>query len=121
MLYKRDYQQPFWRGFLHAVLVGMYSLILSLILASLDRLFGSGVGVIIHLTFYIFLVIFSLALLGYLIFFEPLRFAIHHHFKAASVMMASTLGWLLLFLVVFLVGLVQTLGTGPASILMYLW
>ncbi len=110
MLYNRDIQRPFWRGLLHAFAVVLYSLVLSIILLSLNRLFARDIDMVIRLAFQVFLAIVSLAVCAYLIFFEPLRLTLHHHFKAASVLLGSTLGWLLTFLVIFLAGLVTTLG-----------
>lgn len=108
MTYGRDYQKPFWRGFLHAILVAGYSLFLAVVVLSLRRLFGD-MGPVVMVAFYIFISLLSLALLGYLIFFEPMKSIMHHHFKSAAVLLGSTLGWLFAFLIIFLVGLVLTL------------
>ena len=111
MIFARDYQKPFWRGFLHAVVITGYSLFLSIILLSLRKLFNGEIGVVISWTLGIFLLFLSLALLGYLVFFEPMKKIMHHHFKAAAVMLGSTLGWLFVFLVIFLAGLVATFSS----------
>lgn len=110
MLYRRDYQKPFWRGLLHAFFIGFYAVFLAIILLSLKKLFAGDIGLVIRLAFGIFLGILSFGLCGYLLFYEPLALIMHHHFKAATIMLVSTLGWLLIFLVVFLIGLVYTIG-----------
>lgn len=109
MTFSRDYQRPFWRGFFHAVAVAGYSLFLAIVLLSLRKLFAGEVGVVVAWALGIFLAFLSLALLGYLIFFEPMKKIIHHHFQAAAVLLGSTLGWLFAFLLIFLAGLVATL------------
>lgn len=109
MTFERDYQRPFWRGFLHATAVAAYSLFLSIVLLSIQRLFNGELGPVIAWSFGIFLSFLSMAFLGYLIFFEPMKKLMHHHFKAAAVMLGSTLGWLFAFLIIFLAGLVATL------------
>lgn len=109
MLLSRDYRLPFWHGLFHAVLVVIYTLFLSLILLQLEYLFGDGVGDVIQLAFFIFLSFLTLGVCGWLIFYEPLKKIVHHHFKAATVMLASTIGWLFIFLIIFLAGLVTTL------------
>lgn len=100
---------PFWRGFLHALSVVIYSTFITLVYLSLDNLFAGQINNIVQVVFGIFLLILTFAICGYLIFFDPIKKLLHHHFKAASVMMMSTLGWLFVFLIVFLMGLVATL------------
>lgn len=109
MLISRDYQRPFWRGFLHAGLVVVYCLFITLVVFSLSYLFIDEVGVFIRMVFQFFLLVMSVAVCGYLIFFEAIVKSMHHHFKAASVMLLSTFGWLFIFLIVFLLGLVWSL------------
>jgi hypothetical protein len=109
MIFSRDYQKPFWHGFFHALMVVIYVLFLSLILLQLDYLFGNGLSDIIKLAFYLFLVFLSLAVCGWLIFYEPLKKMLHHHFRAATVMLTSTIGWLFIFLTIFVIGFVVTL------------
>lgn len=109
MLFSRDYQKPFWRGFFHAVFVALYSVFISLVVLSLRALFNGEIGAVIQTVFWIFLAFLSLAVCGYLIFYEPMKKVIHLHFKAAGVLMASTLGWLFVFLIIFLIGLVLSL------------
>lgn len=109
MTMSRDYQKPFWLGFFHAAAVAVYSLFLAIVLLSLRRLFQDDIEPVISVAFGIFVLLLSLALLGYLIFFEPMKRVMHHHFKAAAVLLGSTLGWLFAFLIIFLVGLVMTL------------
>lgn len=110
MIFARDYQRPFWRGFFHAVMVTLYCAFLSLVLLSLQGLFYDEIGPVIRLVFFMFLMVLSVGVCGYLIFFEPIKKILHHHFKASAVMMASTLGWLFIFLIIFLIGLVQSIG-----------
>jgi hypothetical protein len=109
MLFARDYQKPFWRGFFHAAAIAGYSLFLAIVLLSLRRLFNGEIGPVIAWTTAVFLFLLSVAVIGYLIFFEPMKSVMHHHFRAATVMLGSTLGWLFTFLVIFLAGLVATL------------
>lgn len=85
-----------------------YSLFLAVVVLSLRRLLGD-MGSVVTVAFCIFISLLSLALLGYLIFFEPMKSIMHNHFKSATVLLGSTLGWLFSFLVIFLVGLVLTL------------
>lgn len=110
MLFARDYQRPFWRGFFHAVLVASYTIFLSIVVLSLNLLFGGSIGVVIRWAFYFFLAVLSFAVCGYLIFYEPMKKILHQHFKAGTVMMVSTIGWLFVFKIIFLVGLVMTVG-----------
>lgn len=109
MLLDRDYRNPFWHGFLHAVLVVIYLLFLSLIILNIEFMFQDQIGQVIRYTFNFFLIFLSVAVCGWLIFFEPLKKLLHHHFKAATVMMWSTIGWLFVFLILFILGLVLTL------------
>lgn len=109
MIFARDYQRPFWRGFFHAVLVSFYCVFISLIVLSLRSLFDGDIGLVIQVSFGLFLTVLTAAVCGFLIFFEPIKKVLHHHFRAAAVMMASTLGWLFVFLLIFLIGLVLTL------------
>ena len=111
MLFSRDYRQPFWRGLLHAFAVAVYSLFISIIIMSLDRLFQDSIGYVIQFAFWIFLLVLSMGVCGYLIFYEPIEKVLRHHFRAASVMLASTLGWLLIFMIVFLIGLTFTIAS----------
>lgn len=111
MLFQRDYRRPFWRGLLHAVAVVIYSLFISLIILSLDGLFQNSIGYVVQFAFWIFLLVLSIGVCGYLIFYQPIEYVLKHHFRAASVMMASTLGWLLIFLTIFLIGLVLSIAS----------
>ena len=110
MIFARDYQRPFWRGFFHAVAISLYCSFIALVLLSLKGLFYDEIGPVIRLVFMLFLLVLSAGVCGYLIFFEPIKKVLHHHFKASAVMMASTLGWLFVFLIIFLIGLVQSIG-----------
>lgn len=113
MLFSRDYRRPFWRGFFHALAVVIYATFVSMVFLSLDTLYAGDVAPVIRLVFGLFLVILTIAVCGYLIFYEPIKQILHHHFKAASTMIWSTLGWLFVFLIIFLIGLVLTLGESP--------
>lgn len=108
MLFQRDFQRPFWRGFIHAVTMTLYTLFVAILTYSMPKLFGTDVGVVVQWAFYLFLVILTLALGGYLIFYEPMRHIVHHQFKRATVMIVSTIGWLFVFLIVFILGLLWT-------------
>lgn len=109
MLFSRDYRKPFWHGLFHALLVVVYVLFLALIVSQLNYLFRGEVGEVIRYAFGLFLAILSTAMCAWLIFYEPVKYLFHHHFKAATVMLLSTLGWLFIFLVIFIFGLVFSL------------
>ncbi len=104
----RDYRQPFWHGFFHASLVMIYTLFLALLLRQLDVLFSGGIAPVIRLAFQLFLLIFSVAVCAGLIFYEPVKKLLHFHFKAATVMLLSTFGWLFIYLIIFIYGLLLT-------------
>lgn len=109
MLFSRDYRRPFWRGLSHAILVVLYVIFISLIYLTVTPLFQHVGGLLIEVVFGLFVTVLTVAICGYFIFFEPLKKMLHHHFKAGTVMLASTLGWLFIFLVVFVMGYVFTL------------
>lgn len=113
LLLDRDYRRPFWRGFLHAVLVTLYALFATLVIFSLNGLYRGEIGPVIQWTFGFFLVVLSCAVCGYLIFYEPIKKILHHHFKAGQMMLMSTLGWLFVFMVIFLLGLLWSQGAYP--------
>jgi hypothetical protein len=108
MFFSTNYQKPFWVGFLHAIIVLLYTIFTALIYLSITPLFASINIVLIEVVFGLFLTIVSLAIGAYFIFFAPLKLMLHHGFKHGTVMLASTLGWLFLFLLFFIVGLVIT-------------
>ncbi len=110
MLLSRDYRRPFWHGFLHAVFVVIYTTFISLIYFSLENLYIGEIGPLLQIVVGFFLSILTIAVCGYLVFYEPIKKILHHHFKAASIMIWSTLGWLFIFLLVFLIGLVKTIS-----------
>lgn len=110
MIFSRDYRQPFWHGLLHAGLVVVYVFFLALLVTQMQQLYRGEIGVVIQYAFGLFLVILSVALCAWLIFYEPFKKLIHHHFKAATVMLLSTLGWLFVFMTIFIVGLVLSLA-----------
>ncbi|MCF6276436.1 MAG: hypothetical protein L3J07_01160 [Candidatus Magasanikbacteria bacterium] len=109
MLFSKNYRRPFWRGFTHAIAVVFYCLFVSTMLLSFDSLFNGEIASVIQVTFGLFLFVVSASVIAYLIFFEPMKKTIHKSFKAASVMLMSTFGWLFVFLSVFIIGLVYTL------------
>ncbi|NCO05316.1 MAG: hypothetical protein GW939_04200 [Candidatus Magasanikbacteria bacterium] len=104
----RDYRRPFWRGLLHALLVVAYCVFISLVYLSIDQLYAGEIEYIVQIVFGLFASVVSIAICAYLIFYEPIKKLLKHHFRAASVMMMSTLGWLLIFVLIFLMGLVYT-------------
>jgi hypothetical protein len=108
MFLSTDYRKPFWIGFLHATIVLLYTVFTALIYLSITPLFNGVTVPIIEVIFGLFLTIVSLAIGAYFIFFAPLKLMLHHGFKQGTVMLASTLGWLFLFLLIFIVGLVVT-------------
>lgn len=109
MLLSRDLRRPFWRGFAHALGVMFYIIFVSLIYLSVTPFFTGDAGLLMEVVFGLFLTTLSVAMCGYFIFFEPLKKMLHHHFKAGTVLLASTLGWLFVFLIIFVVGFVLTL------------
>lgn len=110
MLFHKDYRKPFWVGFLHAVIVLLYTIFTALIYLSITPLFDGIVAPLLEVIFGLFLTIVSLAIGAYFIFFAPLKLMLHHGFKQGTVMLASTLGWLFLFLLIFIVSLVLTVA-----------
>jgi membrane protease YdiL (CAAX protease family) len=109
MIFRRDYREPFWKGLLHAVIVTVYLFFVSLLAMQLKYLYIGEIGEAIQLAFGLFLTVLSVAVCAWLIFYEPLKKLLHHHFKAATVMLTSTIGWLFIFMIIFVVGLVFTL------------
>ncbi len=109
MIFSRDYRRPFWHGLLHAGLVVVYLVFVALIVEQLQTLYRGEIGMVIQYAFGLFLVVLSTALCAGLIFDEPIKKLLHHHFRAATVMLLSTLGWLFVFLIIFVVGLVLSL------------
>ncbi len=108
MFFSTDYRKPFWIGFLHACIVLLYTIFTVLIYLSITPLFLGIISPIIEMVFGLFLTVVSLAIGAYFIFFAPLKLMLHHGFKQGTVMLASTLGWLFLFLLLFIVGLMIT-------------
>ncbi len=109
MIFSRDYRRPFWHGFFHALLVTVYSLFLALIVMQMNYLYQGDVGIVFRTAFNLLLIIVSVAICAALIFYQPIRNMMHHHFRAATVMLLSTLGWLFIFVIIFLIGLSVTL------------
>jgi len=110
MIFKRDYREPFWRGLLHAVVVTVYLFFVALLAMQLKYLYLGEIAEAIQLAFGLFLTVLSVAVCAWLIFYEPMKKLLHHHFRAATVMLTSTIGWLFIFMVIFVVGLVFTLA-----------
>ncbi|MBT3816771.1 MAG: hypothetical protein HOE80_00270 [Candidatus Magasanikbacteria bacterium] len=109
MLFSRDYRRPFWLGLAHAVLVIVYVLFVSLLIMQMSYLFNGQIAQVLQMAFGLFLLILSVAVCAWLIFYEPIKKLLHHHFKAATVMLLSTIGWLFIFMIIFIMGLVFTL------------
>ncbi len=112
-LFSRDYRRPFWRGFFHALAVVIYSTFITLVFISLETLYDGDIAPVIQLVFSLFLVIISISVCAYLIFFEPIKKTLHKHYRAANTMLWSTFGWLFIFVIIFLIGLVLTIGESP--------
>lgn len=110
MLLKRDYQQPFWRGFFHAVIVTLYSIFIGALSFSLQYLYVDEIDFVTRWSAAVFIIIVSLAVCGWVIFYEPMKRITHRDLKAGTVMMISTVGWLLLFFIVFILGLIWSMG-----------
>lgn len=107
MLFKRDYRHPFWRGFLHALAVAIYCVFAAMVYLSFGSLY-SGVSDVLRVVLNLLFAVVSIVILGYLVFYEPIKKDLRRHYKAATVMLISTIGWLIIFCVVFLVGLALT-------------
>ena len=106
MLFSKNYRQPFWHGFFHAMLIILYVLFLAVFARQLEFLYNNEIEVLIRYTFGIFRGVLSVGVCGWLLFYEPLKRLFHHQFKAATVMLLSTLGWLFIFMLIFIFGLV---------------
>lgn len=113
MIFSRDYRRPFWRGFIHSVFVVMYCLFITTVILSLNVLYQGEIGAVIQMTLALFITVLSVAVCAYLIFYEPMQYIMHSRAKAGQVMMISTLGWLIIFLIIFLLGLVWSSGYYP--------
>lgn len=109
MRFSRDYRRPFWKGFLHASLVVVYTLFMSLLITQMPYVFGTEIGQVIQVMFGLFLTILSVAICAWLIFYEPMKKLMHFHFKAATTMLLSTIGWLFVYMIVFIFGLLFSL------------
>lgn len=104
MIFSTDYQRPFWKGLFHAVIVVFYCLFVSMLYLSLVDMVRENVFALARLAFWLFFGLVSVAIVGYFIFFEPMKKILNNNFKAGAVMVASTLGWLFTFLIVFILG-----------------
>lgn len=103
---KNKYTKPFWHGLFHALSITFYTLFISFVWLAVLPYLSAGVGPEISLIFTIFILILSFAVVSYFIFFEPFKLIVHHHFKAATVMITSTLAWLLVFFIIFVIGFI---------------
>lgn len=109
MIFASKYRKSFWHGLFHAMLIVVYTFFLTLMVLQLQSLYQGEIGLVIRTAFGLFLAVISVGVYGWLLFFEPVKLLFHHHFKEGTVLMLSTLGWLFIFLMVFLFGLVFTL------------
>lgn len=109
MFFHKDYRKPFWHGLRHAVLAAFYSVFIALVVFSTDNVLASSApfGRFLVRTF---LAVISIGILGYLLFYEALVHDLKHDFKKAAVMLWSTLGWLFIFIMLFLIGFIQYLS-----------
>jgi len=110
MLFHRDLQKPFWRGFFHAVVLTLYLFFVAIISFSMPKLFGNDTDIIYRCSFYLFLTVLTLAVSGYFIFYEPVKHMLRNQFQRSTVMLTSTLGWLFVFMIVFVLGFVWTVA-----------
>lgn len=104
MLFQPNYRKPFWKGLFHALIVLFYCLFISLVYLSLSQVIGENVLPLVQVSFWLFFTLVSLVICGYFVFFEPMKKILNNEFKAGAVMIASTLGWLFIFLVIFILG-----------------
>jgi hypothetical protein len=103
----KHYRIPFWKGCLHAFILLLYVLFMSLSWVSISQILTTEFTPLVHLALGLFVLILSLGFCVYFLFFEPLKLIVHHHFKAATMMMFSTFGWLLIFFTLFIIGFVN--------------
>ena len=104
-------RKAFWHGLLHATYTTVYALFIGFVMTQIPMLFGGQIAVLIEMTFWVFTIILSVAVVGWLIFYEPVKYIFDKKYRAATVMLLSTLGWLFIFLIIFLLSLVLTLFT----------
>ncbi len=104
MFFSTNYRRPFWKGLFHALMVVFYCLFISLMYLSLVDIVKEQVLAVVRLTFWLFFGLVSVAIVGYFIFFEPMKKLLNNEFKVGAVMIASTLGWLFTFLIIFILG-----------------
>lgn len=105
MLFSKNYRKPFWRGLFHAIIVALYCIFISLVYLSLAQIIQvNEILPLIRFTFWLFFALVSIAVCGYFVFFESMKHILNRDFKAGSVMLASTLGWLFIFLIIFILG-----------------
>lgn len=97
----------FWKGLLHALAIVLYVMFISLVWISVSDALQAVYTPIINVVFGLFVLILSFGICAYFLFFEPFKLIVHKHFKPASVLIASTFGWLFVFLIVFLIGFIQ--------------
>lgn len=109
MFFISNSQQPFWDGLRHACGAMLYVVFAGVLVYALEP-FITGLPSVFLLLFYAMLAVVSFAILGILVFYAPVRSMYHHRFRTASVMMSSTVGWLLIFLIIFVLSFVGTSG-----------
>lgn len=104
MFFRNNHIEQCWRGLLHAAFVLFYLIFISIIYLSVTPLFAGVVHLLVQIVFGLFVTVLSVAICAYFIFFEPMKLIMHHHFKAATMLLLSTLGWLFIFLITFVLG-----------------
>lgn len=82
--------KPLNLGLLQAVAVLVYCLLVGLLFMSLDSLFGTAEAPILGITFMLILCVFSVAIMGLVVFGYPLYFAIHQEVTRALKTVAYT-------------------------------
>ncbi|MBU0596972.1 hypothetical protein KJ641_00685 [Patescibacteria group bacterium] len=94
-------KNPFWCGIIHAILIVLY-----VVSVAVTILFLSGINEpMLGIFFFLILLVFSVSICGYLIFFEPARLMVAGKAKEAGKMLIATLSTLFIFVLIFLLGI----------------
>jgi hypothetical protein len=56
----------------------------------------------------LFIMLVSTGVIAYIIFFAPMKLIVHHQFKAASILISSTFGWLFVCLSICMISVLTT-------------
>lgn len=93
MFHANMYRKAFWTGCIHALMIVLYAIFISLVWLSVVpyiEVITPGMSIVLAM----FIMMLSAAVIAYIIFFAPMKLIVHHQFKAATILMGSTFGWL---------------------------